>query len=157
DRLHRGPLDLDEAPPAQHAPERGEYAGPAEEGLHRLGIAEQVDVALAAALLDVGQAVPLLGGRHEALAEERQAAGFGEDRQIAGAGMAQRAVDAQQVAQVEPLGQGPAGLADLVLADHHLDLAGPVAELEEVDLPLASPEHDPARHPDAGAGLLGAL
>ena len=44
----------------------------AEERLQRLGVAEQVDVPLAAARLDVGQAVPLLGRREQALAQERE-------------------------------------------------------------------------------------
>ena len=65
----------------------------------RLGVAEQVDVALPVPLFDVGQAVPLLGRRQQALAQERQRRG--EDGQLAGPGVAERAVDADQVAQVE--------------------------------------------------------
>src|SRR5262249_51087746 len=42
--------------------------------------------------------------------------------------------------------------------DEDLDLLGPVAELEEVDLPLPAPEHDPAGDADArtwGLGVVG--
>ncbi len=59
-------------------------------------------------------------------------------------GDAQRAVDADEVAQVEFLSQRPPGLADLLLAEVDLDLAGPVTNLEEMNLAHVAPEHDPA-------------
>ena len=77
----------------------------------------------------------------------------GEDGQLAGLGVAERAVDADQVAQVEQLDQVPAQVADLLLADEDLDAFGPVAELEEDDLPLPAPEHDPPGDADGGPGL----
>ena len=69
----------------------------------RLGVVEQVEVALPVAQLDVGHAVPLLGGRQQGLGQERQA--VGEDGQLAGLGLAERAVDADQVAEVELAGE----------------------------------------------------
>ena len=68
----------------------------------------------------------------------------GEDRQLAGLGLAQVAVHAEQVAEVELLGQCPAGFADLLLADIDLNPAGPILEVEEKDLAHATPLHDPA-------------
>ena len=148
DRLHRGRLDLDEPPTRQHLAEGRDDLRPAEERLQALGVVGEVDVSLAGPLLDIGQAVPLLGGRQEALAEERQ--DLGEDRQLAGPGPAEAAVNADQVAQVQLRGESPAGVADLVLADHHLDRPGPVADLEERNLPLPSLQDDPTRDPDLG-------
>ena len=60
-----------------------------------------------------------------------------------------RAVDADQVAQVEHLGQRPALLADLLLADHDLDLAGPVPDVEEVHLALPAALDDAPGRLDA--------
>ncbi len=107
--------------------------------------------ALTAPLLDVDQAVPLLRRRQQALAEERQLAG--EDRQLARPGVLQGPRDPQQVAQVEQLSQFPALFADLLLADHDLDLAGPVANLEEVDVPLHPAQHDPPGDADFRPGF----
>ena len=53
----------------------------------------------------------------------RNVSAVGEDGQLAGLGAAERAVDADQVAEVELGGERPAGLADLVLADEDLDPA----------------------------------
>ncbi len=146
DRLHRGRLDLDESLLGHRLAKRGDQLRAAEEDGQRLGIAEQVDVALAVALFDVGQAVPLLGGRQQALGQKREL--FGEDGQLAGLGVAEAAVDADQVAQVELFDQAPAEIADLLLADEDLDVVGPVAEVEEDDLALPAPEHDPAGDAD---------
>ncbi len=82
--LHCRPLDLDITALGQHTPERGDDPGTPEERLHRLRIAEQVDVPLPAAPLDVGQTVPLLGRRKQAFAQEREL--LGEDGQFAGVG-----------------------------------------------------------------------
>ncbi len=132
--------------------ERGDQLRAAQEDGQRLGIAEQVDVALAVALFLVGQAVPLLGRGEQALGQERQL--LGEDGQLAGLGMAEAAVDADQIAQVELFDQAPAEIADLLLADEDLDVIGPVAKVEEDDLPLPAPEHDPPGDADGRAGLL---
>ena len=140
------------SPLGQDLAERRDHLRPAEEGLQALGVVGQVDVPLAGPLLGVGQAVPLLGRRQEALAQEGER--LGEDGQLAGPGQAQAAVDADQVAQVQLRGERPAGLAHLVLADHHLDRPGPVADLEERDLALPSLQDDPPGDPDLGPGRL---
>ena len=107
----------------------------------RLGVTEQVDIALAVALFLVGQTVPLFGRGQQALGQKGQF--FGEDGQLAGLGMAKAAVDTDQVAQVELVDQAPAEVAHLLLAHEDLDVVGPVAEVEEDDLALPAPEHDP--------------
>ena len=120
----------------------------------RLGIAEEVDVALAIALFDIGQTVPFLGRRQQALGEERDL--LGEDGQLAGLGVAEPAVDSDQIAQVEQFDDAPAFVADLFLADEDLDPLGPVAKVEEVDFPLPAAQHDPPGDANGGAGRLAA-
>ena len=78
----------------------------------------------------------------------------GEDRQLAGLGALQLAVDADDVAQVEALGQGPVLVAHLALADQHLDPSGPVADVEEDQLAGAALQHDAAGGADRRAVLL---
>src|SRR5262249_34115102 len=107
---------------------------------------------LSRALLDVGQAVPLLWWREQALAEEREP--VGKDGQLVGLRIAECAINSDEVAEVELLGQLPTLVADLLLAEEDLDLAGPVAKLEEMNFPLPAPQYDPARHPHARARLF---
>ena len=117
----------------------------------RLGIGEQVDVPPAVPLLEVGQPVPLLGRGQEALGQEGQARR--KDGQLAGLGVSERAVNADQITQVQQLDKVPAQVANLLLADEDLDSFGPVAEVEEDHLALPALEHDPPGHPDGGPGL----
>ena len=123
-----------------------------EEGGERLGIAEQVDVALAIPLLDIGQAMPFFRRREQALGQKRQP--LREDGQLTGPGVAEASVDSDQVSQVKQFDEAPAFVADLFLANEDLDAFGPVAQVEEVDLPLAAAKHDPPRNPnDRSRGL----
>ena len=151
DGLHRRRLDLDKAPLRHHLAKRRDDLRPAQERLERLRVGEQVDITPPIALLEVGQPVPLFRRRQQALGQEGELRG--EDGQLAGLGVSERAVHADQVAQVQQLGEVPGLVADLLLADEDLDALGPVAELEEDDLPLPAPEHDPAGHADGGSGL----
>ena len=54
----------------------------------------------------VGQAVPLFGRGKQALGQEREL--LGKDGELAGLGVAESAVDADQVAEVELLDGAPA-------------------------------------------------
>ena len=78
---------------------------------------------------------------------------LGEDRQLAGLRALQLAVDADHVAQVEALGQRPVVLADLAAADEELNLAGPIADVDEDQLALLALQHDPAGGPHLGTVL----
>ena len=77
---------------------------------------------------------------------------LGEDRQLAGLRAAQLAIDADDVAQVEELGQSPVLLADLRLADEKLDPTGPVLDVHEPQLALVALQHDPTGRSDLGSG-----
>ena len=65
----------------------------------RLGVHDQVDVALPVARLDVLQAVPLLGQRPQRLGQEAHV--LHGHRELAGAGAEQLAGDADEVADVQ--------------------------------------------------------
>ena len=103
------------------------------EHLAHLGVDDQVDVALAVAHLDVRQAVPLLGQRAGRLGQHDDV--LGHDGQLADAGLRQRdrraAHDADEVAALHLLEQLVGGVADQVLPDPDLNLAGPVEQLDE--------------------------
>ncbi len=79
---------------------------------------------------------------------------LGEDRQLARLGVLQFAVDADQVAQVEALGQRPILLAHLLLADEQLDFAGPIADIGEDQLAGVAHQHDAAASTNPWAMLL---
>ena len=98
--------------------------------------------------------MPFFRRRQQALGKERDL--LGEDGQLAGLGVAQPAVDSDQVSQVEQFDQAPAFVADLLLADEDLDPFGPVAKVEEIDLPLAAAEHDPPGDANSRPGGLAA-
>ena len=116
------------------------------EAVQHLGVGPQVHVALAIPLVDVRQAVELLRRLQEALAQERQAAFFHPDRDLAGLGLAQLAGGADDVAEVEQLGQGPL-LGQQALAQAHLDRAGAVAQGDEDQLADVPQQNDSARGP----------
>ena len=84
DRLHHRRLDLEEAARVEERADARARAPRAPEDPPRLRVGDEVDVALAVAQLDVGQAVPLLRQRPQRLGEERQIAR--RDRQLAGPG-----------------------------------------------------------------------
>src|SRR5262249_1591960 len=128
--------------------------------------------AMAEAELHLLHAAPLVGVWQDRLGEERQL--LGEDGRFALARLAEGPLDADEVAEVEFVSELPAEVADLLLADEDLHLAGPVEnfglfvfafdfalgglgdrlagpvpEIEEVDLPLDASAGDAARRLDA--------
>ena len=70
ERLQHRRLDLDEAALVQEAADRGDDARALDEHLARVVVDDEVEVALAVARLDVGEAVVLLGHRAQRLAEQ---------------------------------------------------------------------------------------
>ncbi len=72
DRLHHRRLDF-EVPPAGHElANRRDDAAARFEDPARIGVDDEIKVALAVPNLDIGQAVPFLGERQQALGEEVQ-------------------------------------------------------------------------------------
>jgi hypothetical protein len=113
---------------------------------------DQVQLALARALLDVGQAVPLVGQRPQGFGEQEHLGGL--DRQLAPAGLDHRPLDADQVAGVE-LGDHPELLvAERADGEHDLELVAVVAQRPERQPAHLALEHDPAGDPDDVVRLL---
>ncbi len=140
--VQRRPLDLDKPLAGQRAANRLHDLRPPQEPLPNALAVDQIDIAHPLPHLGIGQPLVLCRRRLQRFAEEVQR--FGEDRQFAGPRAAQFAVDADQIAQVETLRQGPTLLADLPLAEQYLQLARPVADVEEDRLAGAALEHDAA-------------
>jgi hypothetical protein len=83
------------------AADRRQRLAARDEARPRVVVGDQVLVAMAILLLGVGDAVELVGQRPQALGEEAQALDL--DRQLAGLGLEERALGADDVAEVELL------------------------------------------------------
>ncbi len=108
---------------------------------------DEVDVALAIALLHVGQAVVLV--RQTAQRLRQQADSVDLDREFAGLGAHEHARGTDDVTEV-PAFEGLVGfLAQGALMDEQLDATRAVLHLHEADLALSAHEDDTAGNGDA--------
>ena len=142
--VQRRGLHLQVAALVEEAPDGGDDAGPLLEGLLHPGGGHQVEVALAVALLDVGQAVPLLGQGPDGLGEDGE--GGRLHGELAGLGAGGRAPGGDHVAHVEELEDLEDLLAHPVLLHPDLDLPGAVANLEEGRLAEAAHRQHASGH-----------
>ena len=110
--------------------------------LPRIGVDDEIEIALAVADLDVGQAVPLLGQRQQALREEVQPRR--PDRELVGLGAEQASLDADPVAEIEQLVDLEVELRQRVLPDVDLDPRVAVGQHEEVGLAEGADREDAA-------------
>src|SRR5450755_2124364 len=147
DRMERRPFDFDEALAIQCFADGADDLGAVEKPRHDALAVDEVEIAHPLAELGIGEAVVLFGRSGQALAQDRES--LGEDGKLAGLGAAQLAVDADDVAEVETLGELPA-VADLFLADEELELARHVADVDEEKLAGISLEDNAAGGPDLG-------
>ena len=102
------------------------------EHLARLGIDDQIEVALTIANLDVGEAMPLLRQRQVALREKLESRC--PDRQLVGARAEQMSFDADDVSEVEQTEHLEVVLRERVLLDVHLDARAAIGEHEKIRL-----------------------
>ncbi len=130
-RLQDRRLDLDEPVGVEVAPDRRDDAAAGEEVGPRLLVHEQVEVALAVALLDVGEAVEGVRQRRPVLAEQLELDDL--QRRLAPARLGRVSVDADDVAEI-----------DVDLPREQLDPAAAVDEVEERDLSHLAPRQDTA-------------
>ena len=120
----------------EEAPDGRDHARARDEQLARVLVGDQIELAVAKAGLDIGQAVVLLRRRAQRLGEQLKRGH--PQRQLAAPRAERRAIDADQVAEIEreqalhPLGP------ELVDARLELDPAGAVDEVEERHLALAA-------------------
>ena len=134
-RLQHRRLDLDEAVRVEVAPDRGDDAAAGEEVGARLLVHQQVEVALAVALLDVGEAVEGVRQRRAVLRQQLELDHL--QRRLAAARLGGVAGDADDVAEV-----------DVDLAGEQLDPPAAVDEVEEGDLPHLAPREHASREPE---------
>ena len=144
DRVQQRRLDLQEAALVQQPAQFREQAAAAPEQCARVLVGQQVEVPAAVAELDVVQTVEFLRRRAQRLAQQPQFPG--PDGQFAGAGLHQRAVRADDVAQV-PAPEFRIGRVAQPLAQRHqLDAPALVLQLDERSLALHALEHHPPGH-----------
>ena len=118
----------------------------------RLLARHQVELAVAVAGLDVGQAVVLVGRRAQRLGQQREAVEL--ERQLAAAGAEHGPVGADQVAEVEVEQARHRLLAEHVDARLQLDPARAVDHVEERRLALAAAGGEAPGDAGAVVGLL---
>jgi hypothetical protein len=75
----------------------------------------------------------------------------GENRELACFGTAKRAVDSNQVAEVEALDQFPIFGTNLILANEQLNSAGPILDVDKLELAFVAVQDNSPRSPHAGA------
>ena len=151
DRLEHGRLDLDKAPLVEPAAHRADDLRPQDEQLARLLVGHQVELAVAVAQLDVGEAVVLLGRWAQRLREHAEV--LHAQRQLAAAGAQHAALCADQIAEVEAEQALERLLAEVVDARHQLDAPGAIDDVEERRLALLAPRRQAAGDAPALLGL----
>ena len=142
DHLHHRRLDLHEAERLEEVAQVLHDARALAEHLAALVAHDQVDIALPVALLDVREAMPLVGQRPQRLDQQPHALGL--DGELAGLGLEERALGAEDVAHVPAL-EGVVGVAERLLLQEHLDGTAVVLQLGEARL-----AHDALGHHATG-------
>ena len=126
-----------------------QHLGALDEDFAGVEVGEEVDVALAIAQLDVGEAVIFLRQREHGLGEKGEPLDM--DGELAGAGAEEIAGDADVVAEVEELVEREALLADGVEADVNLQALAALLQRGEARLALGADGHDAAGDGDGCA------
>ncbi len=114
-----------------------------------LRIDDQVEIALAIAELDIGEAVIFFRQRPQCLGEHRDRDGV--DRQFAARGAPHVALDPDQIADVEQPHRGEVGDAQKVAMAENLDLARGIVQIDEHA--AVADRADPPSYPHALAGF----
>jgi len=129
DRLQHGRLDFHEAVVFHEAAHARDDLRTLLEAQLRFLVGQQVEMALAVARLDVGEAVILFRHRQQRLGEHGDLMRI--DRQLAALGAAHRAGHADDVAEVDHRQQRTGFLRRRVLVGEDLDLARGVMDVDE--------------------------
>src|SRR5262245_26297189 len=132
-RLHHGRLDFEKSARDEKLANRRDDAAADFEDLPRIGVDDQVQVALAVADLDILQPVPLFRQRHQALGEKLEPLHM--HGQFVRLCTEQRAVDADPVAKIEQPENVEVARRQCVLTDVRLNACATVGDDDEVGLP----------------------
>src|SRR6185437_10505044 len=122
-------LDFEEAALDEDAADRGDDAAAAPQGLAALLAHDEIEVALAVAQLDIGEAVEFLRQRQQRLGQHRHLAAV--DRELAARRAADDALDADEIAQIQELHESELLGREMVLVAEDLDLAARIVEIDE--------------------------
>ena len=125
------------------------------EDLLDLRVHGEVEVALAVADLDVGQAVPFFRQGPKALGEEPKPLDL--ESELPRAGLEDPAGEVDDIAHVEALEKGEGRFAHLVLADEGLETPLAVLDADEGALAEIADGHDPPRDGEPLRHLLQGL
>ena len=157
--LQHGGFDLQEAALIEPAAHRAHDPGTATEGFAGVRRNDQIEVALAVALLHIRQAMPFVGQGLERLAEHRPVHDL--HRELAPVGALEAAPHADPVTCIHQGGElgehlGVVGVGRLKggLLEVELDRAALIGEGEEGQLAHHPPRHHPAGHSHIGFALL---
>jgi len=151
-RLHHRGFHLHVAAVVEKFADQPDDLHPLLEHLARLGIDDQIEIALAVTGLDIGQAVELLRQRPQRLGDHLQ--GGGLQRQLAGLGLEQPSLDADNVAHIPFFKEIVDLLAQQVAAGIDLEAFAGVLEVKEGRLAELAHRHHPAGHPVAVARVV---
>ena len=152
--LQRRPLHLEIPAAGEHAADRLHDPAAGHEAVANPLTVDQVEVPQPLAEFGIDQPVERVRGRFQRLGQEFQPRR--EDGHLPGLRIAKPAVDADQVAEVEAVDHLPGVGADLLLAEHDLDPARAVGQIDEDEAAGTPQEHDAARHAD-GRSVVGRL
>ena len=132
----------------EETPDAGHHARPSLEHPPRIGIDDEIEVALAVPRFDVGQAMPLLRQRQQAFREEVQPRG--PDRQLVGLRPEEPPFDADVIAKVEQLDRCWKSCCGSESSRIYTCSRESVGEDEEVGLAEPPNAEDPAGDADGG-------
>ena len=152
--LERRPLHLQVIPRCKHAANSLDDSATGHKSVANALAMNQIEVPHSLPQFRIDQTVVFVGGRGQRLSEKLEVRD--EHRQLAGLRPAEPAVDADQVAEVEAVDDLPDLGADLLLAEHQLDAAGAVVQVDEDQAAGVPQEHDPAGNAD-GRPVVGRL
>ena len=150
-RVEHRRLDLEEAVREHEAADRGDGLGADEEAVAGVLVHDEVDVALAVAHFGVDETLVLVGQRTDVLRHEAKL--MGTDGEFAGLRAEERALDGDDVAEVERLPGGIGFFADVALRDEVLHVAREVADGREARLAHDALGHHAASQRDDLSGL----
>ena len=144
--LERGRLDLEEAATVEAGAQRRDDPAAQQRGAARRLVHEQVEMALPESGLDVGQPVPLLGQRAQALREQLGLPGV--DGELAGARAPDGPFDAHEVPHVEVAQEREPLRRELLLLRAHLDRRAVLDQREEEQVAEGAQRADAPHHGD---------
>ena len=147
ERLHHRRLDLEKPPLGEESAHEVHHPGAGAEGLARLFVHDEIEVAPAVTRLPVGESVELLGQRAERLREQPEA--IHPEGELSGAGPERNPFRPDDVTDVETAEIRIRAIREVLPPHVELDAPGAVLDVGEACLPHYPAGHHPAGNPVA--------